>query len=620
MSAPAPPRHRSARQRPAAPPPPASKPFRLSNSRRRVQVLLIVFAMALSLFAARLVELQALRGPDLAEAALNQRITTQDIPATRGMITDVRGRPLATSIEVRDITADQTLVTDPARTAAVLGPIIGMTPAELQPLLTGTQRFIYLKKATDPKVWRDIQNWRADPANAADVAVLQGIFSERRTVRDYPNGQLASNIIGFTNYPYEGEPTRAAGAAGLEYGLDELLTGSPGSVTFEQAAGGTEIPTSDVQRVDPVPGTDVTLTIDADLQWAAQQAVAAQTKASASDFGMAVVLEVGTGRILAMAQAPSFDPLDPDRAKPADRTNRPVSWTMEPGSTAKLMSISGVLNEGKAHPRTHFTVPGSLFRGGRDFQDSHTHGTLQLTLAGVLAESSNIGTILAAEKIGGKSLHHYLKAFGVGEPTGLNLPEEQTGFVPDPPDWSDTTFPTLAFGQGMSMTAVQIANVAATIANDGVPVQPRLIDSYVRPDGTVERTTPVAGEPVISPEAAQTMQRMMQLVTAEGGTASHVKVPGYILGGKTGTAQRYDEQCGTYCGYTASFIATAPADQPEIVVGAWFDHPRNGYYGGEVAAPVVQKLMTQALATQNIPPTNGKRAKYPLTFGGQSLG
>jgi hypothetical protein len=218
-----------------------------------MRVLIIAFAFVLSLFAARLVELQTLRGPDLAAAALNQRIITQDIPATRGEITDIQGRPLATTIEVRDITADQTLVEDPAQTAAVLGPIIGMDPAELQPLLTGESRFTYLKKATDPQVWRSIQTWREAAGN--DPVILQGIFSERRTIRDYPNGELASNVIGFTN-------AEGHGAVGLESGLDSLLAGTPGSVTFEQAAGGTEIPTSDVQQVDPVPGSNVTLTID----------------------------------------------------------------------------------------------------------------------------------------------------------------------------------------------------------------------------------------------------------------------------------------------------------------------------------------------------------------------
>lgn len=608
MSTSTPPRTRSALttdgDRPAPPP---SKPFRMADSRRRVHMMVLAFAMVASLFAARLVELQAVKGPELADAALKQRIISQDIPATRGNITDINGTPLAMSVEVRDITADQTLVEDPAETAAVLGPILDMPAVELEPLLTGERRFIYLKKATEPQVWRDIQAWRAGEDN--DAVVLQGIFSERRTVRDYPNGELAASVTGFTN-------SEGHGAVGLEAGLDELLAGSPGTVKFEQAAGGTEIPTSDVQQVDPVSGTDVRLTIDADLQWAAQQAVADRVKSSGSDFGMAVVLEVGTGRILAMASAPSFDPHRPDKAEPEDWTNRPVTWAMEPGSTAKLMSIAGVLEEGAMKPRSQVVVPGALMRGGKVFKDSHEHGTLNLTLAGVLAESSNIGTILAAEKIGGKKLYRYLKGFGVGEPTGLQYPGSQTGYVPSPKEWSDTSFPTLAFGQGMSMTALQIANIFATLGNGGVPVEPRLIDSTTSPDGVTTPTEAVEGDRVVSEDTAVTMQRMMQMVVGDGGTAANAEVPGYIVGGKTGTAQRFDEECSCYSGYTASFVGMAPADQPRLVVGAWFDHPRAGYYGSEIAAPVVQKIMTQALASQNVPPTGGKRANFPLNYGG----
>ncbi len=319
------------------PAPPASKPFTLARSKRRVQLLVLGFAVILSLFAARLVELQALRAPELATAALQQRIVSQDIPAIRGEITDIKGTPLATSIEVRDITADQTLVEDPTETAAVLAPMLGMSASELEPMLSGDRRFTYVKKATDPQVWRDIQSWRAESDN--DSVVLQGIFSERRTVRDYPNGKLASTIVGFTN-------SEGNGAVGLEAGLNDTLSGTAGTVTYEQSAGGTEIPTSDVQRVDPVSGTDVKLTIDADLQWAAQQAVGSRVRNSGSDFGMVVVLEVGTGRVLAMATAPSFDPLDPSESEPEDWTNKPVTWAMEPGSTSKLMTIAGVLEEG----------------------------------------------------------------------------------------------------------------------------------------------------------------------------------------------------------------------------------------------------------------------------------
>ena len=589
--------------------PPPRKPFKLADSRRRVQVILVLFAFILTLFASRLVELQVIKGDELAESAVNQRRVSEKIPATRGSIMDVNGRPLAVSVEVRDITADQTLVEDPAQTAAVLGPIIDMEPAELQPLLEGERRFIYLTKATKPQVWRDIKAWQAAEGN--DATVLQGIFSERRTVREYPNGELAANVIGFTNS--EGE-----GAVGLESGLNSELAGTAGSVSYEKAASGTEIPTSDVVQVSPVPGSDVRLTLDSDLQWTAQEAISKQVEASGSDFGMVVALEVGTGRVLAMATGPSYDPANPDEVTAEDWQNRPVTWAMEPGSTAKVMSIAGVLEEGALKARSSVVVPSGLVRGGKAFKDSHEHGILNLTLAGVLGKSSNIGTILAAEEIGDQKLYDYLRAFGVGKSSGLEFPGAQTGYIPKMDEWSDTTFPTLAFGQGMSLTALQIANVLATIGNGGVRVEPRIIDSFRNPDGTLQANAPGTEERVISEKTANTMQRIMQLVTQEGGTAADVKVPGYLVSGKTGTAQRYDETCGCYSGYTASFVGMAPADAPEIVVGAWLDHPQGSIYGGEIAGPVVSEVMSAALAGQGVAPTGGKPARIPFTTDGSS--
>ena len=596
-----------------APPmgPPARKPFRMASSRRRITWMFVVFAIVVSLFAARLVELQLLKGGELAGETLGKRLVTQDIPAVRGEITDINGVPLATSIEVRHITADQTLVEDPQETAAVLGPIIGMDPAVLVPELTGERRFIYLKKNTPPQIWRDIQAWRAAEDN--DGKVLQGIFSERLTIRDYPNKELGANLTGFTNA--EGD-----GACCLESALNDVLNGEPGSVSYEEAPGGNEIPASDVQKVAPRPGTDVRLTIDADLQAIAQRAITKQAKASNSDFGMVVALHVPTGRILAMATGPSFDPENPDKVEPGDWNNKPVTWAMEPGSTAKLMTIAAVLDQGALKPKSSVVVPGTLLRGGKAFEDSHAHGTLQLTLAGVLAQSSNIGTILAAEEIGGDRLYEYLRNFGVGSPTGLSFPGEQSGYLLDPADWSETTFPTLAFGQGMSMTAIQIASMVASIGNDGVYTSPKLIDSYVGADGTVQQTAPGEQHRVLKESTAKKMQKLMQLVLQEGGTAKNAAVPGYLVGGKTGTAQRYDEECGCYSGYTASFVGMAPANDPEIVVGAWLDNPRGSYYGGAVAGPVVQQVLTAALASQGVPPTGDKPFKFPLTTDGSSLG
>ena len=580
--------------------------FVLSGSRRRSTILLVLILFVLSLFAGRLIELQGLRSGELAAAGLDQRLRTVVIPADRGVIADAAGRPLAQTVEVRNITADQTLVEDPAETAAVLSGILGVDPAELEGKLAGDKRFVYIAKGVEPAKWRAIQDWRSDPRN--DAVVLQALFSERLTAREYPNGPLAANIVGFTN-------AEGKGAVGLEYGLEQELAGTPGEMTAERGPDGSIIPGSAVSSVDPVPGTGVWLTIDSDLQWVAQNAIAQRVQDAGADFGMVIAMEVGTGRILAMASAPSFDPNNPGGSEAADWANRPVTNAFEPGSTMKVLTMAAVLEEKAAEPTTPFTIPPGLPRGPHVFKDHTPHGTLQMTLAGVLAQSSNIGTILAAEKIGPEKYYEYLKAFGVGEPTGLQYPGESPGIVPDPSTWSVLTFPSLAFGQGMALSAMQITDVYATLANGGVKVDPKLIDSYVRPDGTVQATAPSPEHRVVSEETANSVVEMMERVVSKEGTAPGAGIPGYRVAGKTGTAERVDPACGCYRGYTASFVGVAPADDPQIVVGVWVDNPKGMHYGGVLGGPVFTEVMKAALAKEHIPPSGSPPSTLPTIPG-----
>ena len=576
--------------------------FALSGSRRRSSIALLAFLFVLSLFAGRLLELQGLRSSELAAAGLDQRLRTVVIPADRGVIADSQGRPLAQTVEVRDITADQTLVEDPAKTAAVLARILGVDQAQLQQDLTGEKRFVYLAKGVEPAKWRAIQDWRSDPDN--DPVTLQAIFSERLTERHYPNGTLAANVIGFTN-------AEGAGATGLEYGLDQELAGTPGEVRAERGPDGSIIPGSEVFSVAPKTGTGVRLTIDSDLQWVAQNAIAQRVADSASDFGMVVAMEVGTGRILAMATVPTFDPNNPGASSPDDWRNRPVTNAFEPGSTIKVLTHAAVLNEGAATPTTPFVVPPGLPRGPHIFRDHTPHGTLQLTLAGVLAQSSNIGTILAAEKIGPDKLYSYLQAFGVGQPTGLQYPGETSGILPPLDTWGVLTFPSVAFGQGMALSALQITDVFATLANDGVRVEPKLIDAYVRPDGTVQTTAPSSTRPVVTASTAHQVMEMMERVVSKDGTAPGAAIPGFRVGGKTGTAERVDPACGCYRGYTASFVGVAPADDPKVVVGVWLDNPRGMHYGGVLGGPVFTEVMKASLAKLGVQPTGTPPSTIP---------
>ena len=372
------------------------------------------------------------------------------------------------------------------------------------------------------------------------------------------------------------------------------------------------IPTGANSMTEATTGTTVRLTIDRDIQYVAQQAIAKRVAQSRADSGTIVVMDPRTGEILALATAPTFDPNKAASATDSNRGNRALTNVFEPGSTSKLMTLAAVVNEGKANAYSAFRIPSKLVRGGEDFQDHTPHGTLNLTLAGIMAKSSNIGTILAAERIGGKKLYKYLKKFGIGEPTGLGFPGEATGYVPPHKDWSATSMPTIAFGQGLSVNAVQAASVFATIANDGVRVQPSLVAELVHADGTVE--VPPASETtrVVSPSAAKQVRAMLESVVGEGGTAPMAAIPGYRVGGKTGTAQAFNESCRCYSGVVASFIGIAPADDPQLVVAVSIMNPRAGRYGGELGGPVFKDVMTYALQARQIPPTGSTATRLPL--------
>jgi cell division protein FtsI (penicillin-binding protein 3) len=319
-----------------------------------------------------------------------------------------------------------------------------------------------------------------------------------------------------------------------------------------------------------------------------------------------------TGQIYALATVPTFDPNKPADAAQADIRNRAVTDAFEPGSTSKVMTMAAVIEEKKANPLTHIVVPPVLVTKYKTFHDDVPHGTLKLTLNGVLARSSNIGTILAAQKIGGDKLYSYLKKFGIGEPTGLHFPGESKGFVPSPKRWSATSFGTIAFGQGLSLTAVQAASVYATIANDGLRVAPTLVAGYTAPDGTYQAAAAPSTVRAVSPETAVAVRSMLESVVSDQGTAPKAAIAGYRVAGKTGTANRVDENCHCYRGYTASFIGMAPADSPRLVIAVFLQNPRNGHFGGQLAAPVFKKVMSFSLEHLRIPPTGTVHPSIPV--------
>ena len=567
--------------------------FTPGDPNRRMKLLAIAIVGLMAVFAGRLVWVQAIDSSSMATRAANSRLATDTLHAPRGTIYDVRGVPLAQSIDARDIVVDQTIVEDPSADAQRLAAVLSMPVADVQAALTGDKKFNYIAKGVTPAV-------------AAQVTALQvtGVATDATLVRDYPSGALGANVVGFVG-------AEDKGLAGLELAYDQELSGEDGSRSVE-LVNGKLIPTGTDEEVSATPGASLRLTIDRDLQWAAQSAIAKQVAIAGAESGTVVLMEAKTGRILAMASVPTIDPAAPSDTRAADRENRAVVEAFEPGSTSKVMTMAAVIDEGKATPATEFTVPDTIQRGGSSFSDHEEHETWQLTLAGVLAKSSNTGTIQAAELIGPDTLYSYLKKFGVGEATGLGFPGEATGYVPEVDDWSDTSFPTLAFGQGLSMSALQTASVYQTLANGGERIEPTLVETVINPDGTEERPDEPATEQVVKPETAAQVLAMMEEVVTKDGTAPQAAIPGYRIAGKTGTANRIDDSCGCYRGYTASFVGVAPADDPVLVTAVILQDPVNGHFGSEHGAPVFKAVMTAALQTLRVPPSGNESLALPV--------
>jgi cell division protein FtsI (penicillin-binding protein 3) len=569
--------------------------YKRADSTRRLQLLSIGLAFVLSIFAARLVDLQLLNREPRAEAAVADRTAVVTLPAKRGTIYDANMNVLAESVEAVDVTADPRQVKDREATADYLAPILNIPREQIVASLTSDKHFVYVAKQVSPETW--------DAVSSLD---LVGIFGQKTTKRYYPSGELAANVIGYVR------PDGVAGA-GLEYGLDTELKGTDGQKIFESGIGGRPIPTGSERERKPVPGTSVQLTIDRDLQWVAQRAIEARVKEVQADSGTVVAVDPRTGEIKALASVPTMNPNFPGAASDENRNNRALTEVFEPGSTSKVMTLAAVVDQKAATPRTVFTVPYSFTRGGTTFRNSDGHPTYRLTLAGILAKSANTGTIEAAELIGEETLYDYMKKFGVGEPTGLNFPGESKGYIPPPSDWSPTSFPTIAFGQGLSLNAIQATSVFATVANGGVRIPSTLIKSYISPDGEVQAAQPPEGVRVISEEAAKQTMRMMEQVVGDEGTAKMAAIEGYRVAGKTGTAYRINDDCGCYDNsVTASFIGVAPADDPALVVGVIVQNPKLSRYGGATGGPVFREVMVHGLQEMNIPPTGKNSPEMPI--------
>ncbi|MFF9620802.1 peptidoglycan D,D-transpeptidase FtsI family protein [Streptomyces griseosporeus] len=620
------PARRPAPARPAA----SGRPLRLGSPRPRLRMVGLALTLVMSAFVVRLLQVQAVDASTYAAKAEQNRYVVHTLAAERGGITDRNGVALATSVDAYDITADPTMFTrkqlkvddGPEQAAALLAPILGQDQADLVAKLRPKDtnlRYVRLALSRTPQVWTQIKDLKLALATKAEtdkstVNVLAGVFADPSSKRIYPNGDLAAGILGWVN-------AEGVGGGGVEQQLNKTLAGKDGKIRYAQS-GGRQVPTAGSTETPAVPGSDVELTIDRDIQWAAQNAIAEQVKKSKADRGYVIVQDTRTGEILAMANSPGFDPGDLAHADPSALGNAALQDAYEPGSTAKVMSMAAVLEENAATPLTHVVVPNRLHRGDRLFQDDVDHATWYLTLNGVLAKSSNIGTILAAGQLGktqpeaNRVLYSYLRKFGIGSFTGLDFPGETRGILAAPDKWSTSQQYTIPFGQGVSINAMQAASVYSTIANGGVRVEPTLVRGTKGPDGRFTPAPTPKKTRVVSAKTAKTLAQMLEsVVDDEEGTGAKARIPGYRVAGKTGTANRVDPATGKYHGYTSSFAGFAPADSPRVTVYCAIQNATSGsYFGGQICGPVYKQVMEFALKTLQVPPTGAKPANLPVAY------
>ena len=556
--------------------------------------VLVIFTV----FAAQLLRIQAFDASATQAAALNKRQFTSPTPALRGQILDTFGQVLAESVERFTVTVDPVAVQEykarvdgtvtkvgAAGAAAALAPLLEMTVADLTGILTrpGT-RYVIVKKLVNPTVWAQIR-----------ALGVPGIASERTAQRLYPSGMALGQLVGFV-LPSDQKP-----GGGVEQMLNGVLAGTPGKLVAQQARDGYVIPGSERIDTPVVNGRNVKLTIDADLQWYAQNALAKQVTAVGAESGTAVVIEAATGKVRAAASYPSFDPTDPGAANKADLGNVAFNDAFEPGSTGKLMTLAAALEEKVITPGTGVIVPPRLPRAGVLFKDNEAHGVENMTATGVIAKSSNMGTILIGERVKTAVMENFYRKFGVGQKTPIGFPGESAGVLVKAAEISPQQRYTMLFGQGYAVTAVQAASIFATIANKGVRVPPSLVEGTVNDSGTLVPTPATTPVRVVSPDTATKLSRMMEEVTGRDGTASDARIKGYRVAGKTGTADRYDDKTKGYNGFTASFIGYAPAENAKYVVAVIIQKPTSGMFGGALAGPVFNQIMTYLLERDNVP-------------------
>lgn len=570
-----------------------------------MQVGIAVLLVLLLLVVGKLFWIQGLDPSGRAEAAAAQRTLVEPIPAVRGEITDSRGAVLARTLQRYDITVDQTAVTSvdvpstdgstqtvtPTQAVYKIADALGMSDTDVKKALDGDKTFNYVARGVTPEQYNKLRELN-----------LPYIYGQPTFQRSYPNGSLGGSVVGFL-----GGDSQALG--GIEQTQDSALRGTDGERRFEISGDGVRIPVAPQEQKAAQNGSDVQLSLDSDVQFFAEQAVRERAKALKAEWGTAVVMDVKTGKVLALADTSSVDPNAPGEAKAEDLGVRAVTQSVEPGSTEKIATLAGALDRGIVTPSTQITVPSYLQIGSEKITDAFDHPAQNRTVAGIIGDSMNTGTVIMGSKMDKQARHDNLANFGVGQATGIELPGESTGILAPADQWDARQEYTVLFGQGVSQTPLRTASIFQAVANKGRQIEPRIVNSVTAADGTV--STPQSPEPkqVLSESAAQDTLDVMENVVTQGG-AKEAAVPGYRVGGKTGTAEAPSDS-GGYDGYTTSFVGVAPMEDPQYLVAVTMQRPQGDVHTVGVTS-TFSTIMSQVLHHYNVAPSTTEGPKFEM--------
>ena len=573
----------------------ANEAPRIENSHRRILFVAIVLVLWMLAIGARLVQLQIHQHDNLASRARNQQLSSIETAPTRGQVLDRQGRELARSLDTESFYSDPGEVKNIDETVRKIASVTGLDRADL------IKRFSDAKDANKKFIWI-VRRLEMERANKLDALELEGVYSRKEPKRYYPNDTLAAHVLGFVN-------ADELGLGGVEQSYNEKIRGEAGKVYLEVDRDRRAFESYEVQ---PHPGQTVVLTIDQLIQYRTEQALQGAVERSHAKSGTAIVMDPRTGEILALANSPTFNPNEAGKVSPDEKTNGAVQNIYEPGSTFKIVAFSAAIEKGLVKPDDKIDCQmGSITVAGRVIHDHKPFGVL--TVADALAQSSDVAAIKLGLLAGNDSMYDYMKRLGFGSRTGIDLAAESPGILRPVNRWQPASMGSLAMGQEVGVTPLQMAAAYSALANGGMWIKPHVVRELRLPDGTVVYQAKPEMRRALNPETTAAMRGMFEGVTLHG-TARKAQLDGYTAAGKTGTAQKVDPKTHAYSAtkFVGSFVGFAPVSNPAVVIIVVIDEPQGSYHGGDIAAPVFREIAEQVLPELNITPDTEVKSAPPM--------